>query len=142
LELCQNILSKESTQADKSLGMRRFSIDGIEAESNEVINKIEEVKKVEFCLLPKWKTQIFAIVCIRKLLKISQKPEDFNLKSARKALEDFRSEGKYLDLLIFKLVELIRVSFRTITSNLYELKLEGLLLLKDILEVHAILNLK
>jgi hypothetical protein len=142
LELCQNILSKESTQADKSLGMRRLSLEGIEMESIEVINKIEEPKKEEFSLLPKWKTQIFAIICIRKILEISNKPEDSNLKLARKALEDCQSERKPPDFLIFKLVDLIRVSFGTITSNLYELKLEGLLLLKDILEVCAILLLK
>jgi hypothetical protein len=141
LALCQNILSKGSTQDDESHGMRRVSIEEIEVEPNEVIN-IEDPKKAEFCLLPKWKTQIFAIKCIRKLLEISQKPEDFNLKLAQKSFEDFKSEGKYLDLLIFKLVELIRVSFGTITSNLYELKLEGLLLLKDILEVYCIVNLK
>lgn len=138
LELCQTILSKESSCTDQSLGMRRHSLEEIPAESNEVINKIPESpsQKQEFNLLPKWKTQIFAIICIRKILEISTKPEDTNLKLAWKALEDGQSKGSPPDFLLFKLVDLIRVSFGTITSDLYELKLEGLLLLKDILEVN------
>ena len=142
LDLCQNVLTKgESSKINEnqSLGLRRLSVEeDLPIESSDEISKPPKGPTAGlvvkgFCLLPKWKTQIFAIFCIRKILEISQKPEDHDLKLARKAHEAGISDGKTPDFLLFKLVDLIRVSFGTITSNLYELKLEGLLLLKDIL---------
>ena len=89
-------------------------------------------------LLPRWKTQLFALTCLRKVLlvaSVSGVREHFDLGLARETSATLAEQNQPSDFLIFKLVEFIRVSFSTATANLYELKLEGLLLLKDILQV-------
>lgn len=85
-------------------------------------------------LVPRWRTQVFALSCLRQVIpviKAIEKPEHFDLKQARIS----KDSGKSSDLLILRLADLVRVAFNASTAHVYELCLGGLRFLQDILEV-------
>ncbi|KAJ3107487.1 hypothetical protein HDU97_004083 [Phlyctochytrium planicorne] len=87
-------------------------------------------------LLPRWKTQVFAIQCLRKivvLLSTSGIAEHVDLITARASLSDAKTH----DYLVFRLTDLVKIAFSCATATVYELRLEGLVLLKDVLEAFS-----
>ena len=146
LNLCRSILSK-TNNTNSSNGPPLPRASSVHGEDDDMASPTETApppKKNEtqgglvLILLPRWRTQRFALTCLRKVISVAYASgikEHFNLGLARQRQAKFSDEDVAADYLIFKLVDLIRISFGTATSNLYELKLEGLLLLKDILQV-------
>ncbi|KAJ3105121.1 hypothetical protein HDU96_008688 [Phlyctochytrium bullatum] len=87
-------------------------------------------------LIPRWRTQVFVIQCLRKivlLLSTTNVAEHIDLIAARGKLGD----GKPHDFLVFRLTDLIKIAFSCATATVDELRLEGLNLLNDILEVFS-----
>ncbi|KAI8819328.1 armadillo-type protein [Fimicolochytrium jonesii] len=94
-------------------------------------------KIVLLLLKPRWRTQVFALMCLRRLLKevaLTGVKEHFELGLARTAAE---RAGRRPDYLVFKLADLIRMAFSAATANVKDLRLEGLRLLQDILEIFS-----
>ncbi|KND00764.1 uncharacterized protein SPPG_03877 [Spizellomyces punctatus DAOM BR117] len=94
-------------------------------------------KLVLLLLMPRWRTQGFALACLRQLLFVmrdTKVKEHFDLGLARTAVE---RQGRKLDLLVFRLADLIRMAFSAATANVNDLRLEGLKLLREILEIFA-----
>jgi hypothetical protein len=160
LTLCRSILAKgnssdASGEQDNNGLKSALSDDGLASPTDEQPD--EEVRgspsknpnatpssnsgsPLVFVLLPRWRTQIYALTCLRMVLSITFESgikEHFDLGLARNKVATTDEGDQPTDFLIFKLVELIRISFSTATANLYELKLEGLLFLKDILEKYS-----
>jgi hypothetical protein len=122
IDLCKNILFK-------SAGMNEKNAQEIVEDSDEHEQKPE--KQVAVTLLPRWRTQVFSLDCIELVIsKVLKKnnPADFNLLLAMKSKEDF---------LVFRLSDLIRLSFNSSTASVSFLKLSGLKLLKKILDNFA-----
>ncbi|KAJ3334341.1 hypothetical protein HDU76_000034 [Blyttiomyces sp. JEL0837] len=88
-------------------------------------------------LIPRWQTQTFALSCLRKVLAVainSGIPEHVNFALAR---EKTAANPAHCDYLVMRIAELIRLSFNSSTSTIDNLRLEGLLLLQDVLMIFA-----
>ncbi|KAJ3091723.1 hypothetical protein HK102_013667 [Quaeritorhiza haematococci] len=91
-------------------------------------------------LLPRWRTQVFALALLRQVLnvvKTSDIKEHFDLACARVKKAALLGQGEKPDFLVLRLADLIRVAFNAATANVHDLNLEGLYLLEDILEKYA-----
>ncbi|KAJ3175180.1 hypothetical protein HDU87_006415 [Geranomyces variabilis] len=94
-------------------------------------------KLVLLLLKPRWRTQVFALICLRHILSVISQTsvqEHFDLGLARESAE---KQQRRPDYLVFKLADLIRMAFSAATANVNDLRLEGLRLLQDILEKFA-----
>ncbi|TPX44962.1 hypothetical protein SeMB42_g03131 [Synchytrium endobioticum] len=89
--------------------------------------------KLMMPLLPRWRTQIFALACLRQTISVAKSTgvkAHFDLEIARNAV----STGGRVDYLVLKLADLVRMAFSASTGTVDALRLEGLLVLQDILE--------
>lgn len=84
-------------------------------------------------LIPRWNTQLFALKCINEILNVADNSgikEHFDLILAAKAARRMKIKPDYL---VFRLNDLIRVSFTAATSSINVLRLGGFTLIQDIL---------
>ncbi|KAI7871589.1 armadillo-type protein [Spinellus fusiger] len=85
---------------------------------------------------PKWRTQLFALQCLQKtidLITASGVREHFDLILARKR----RQQAGIGDYLVFRIPDLIRLSFTAATAHVNELRLAGIGLLRMVIERFA-----
>ncbi|KAJ3033026.1 hypothetical protein HDV00_006836 [Rhizophlyctis rosea] len=85
-------------------------------------------------LLPRWRTQKFALTCLRRVLDAVRETkvgEHFDLGLARSSVE---RTGVRQDYLVLRLTDLVRMAFAASTAPVNDLRLEGLVLLQDVLE--------
>ncbi|ORZ22294.1 armadillo-type protein [Absidia repens] len=85
---------------------------------------------------PRWRTQLFALQCLQKTIDLISTyggPEHFNLVLARKR----RQQAGLGDYLVFRVPDLIRLSFTAATAQVNELRLGGIALLKMVIEKFA-----
>ena len=82
---------------------------------------------------PRWRTQLFALECLQKtieLISASGIREHFDLIAARRR----RQQAGLGDFLVFRVPDLIRLSFTAATAHVNELRLAGINLLKLVIE--------
>ncbi|CEP08433.1 hypothetical protein [Parasitella parasitica] len=82
---------------------------------------------------PRWRTQLFALECLQQtieLVYLSGMREHFDLILARKR----RQQAGLGDFLVFRVPDLIRLSFTAATAHVNELRLAGINLLKLVIE--------
>ncbi|KAI8641511.1 armadillo-type protein [Parasitella parasitica] len=82
---------------------------------------------------PRWRTQLFALECLQQTIELvyaSGIREHFNLILARKR----RQQAGLGDFLVFRVPDLIRLSFTAATAHVNELRLAGINLLKLVIE--------
>ncbi|KAJ3337225.1 hypothetical protein HDU93_001415 [Gonapodya sp. JEL0774] len=100
--------------------------------------------KLTVILLPRWKTHLFALFCLRKLIAevfASSRREHVDLALARetkKSLTRVQSETSGQargDFLVLRLNDLIRIAFAAATAPVSDLRLGGLDLLEDLLGI-------
>lgn len=83
---------------------------------------------------PRWRTQLFALQCLQKTIELvsaSGIREHFDLISARKR----RQQAGFGDFLVFRVPDLIKLSFTAATAHVDELRLAGIALLRMVIEV-------
>lgn len=83
---------------------------------------------------PRWRTQLFALECLQKtieLISASGAREHFDFHAARKK----RQQAGLGDFLVFRVPDLIKLSFTAATAHVNELRLAGIALLKMVIEV-------
>lgn len=82
---------------------------------------------------PRWRTQLFALECLQhtiELISASGIREHFDLILARRR----RQQAGLGDFLVFRVPDLIRLSFTAATAHVNELRLAGINLLKMVIE--------
>jgi hypothetical protein len=82
---------------------------------------------------PRWRTQLFALECLQQTIELvsaSGIREHFDLISARRR----RQQAGLGDFLVFRVPDLIRLSFTAATAHVNELRLAGINLLKMVIE--------
>ncbi|KAG2213412.1 hypothetical protein INT47_009085 [Mucor saturninus] len=85
---------------------------------------------------PRWRTQLFALQCLQEtieLISASNIREHFDLIAARRR----RQQAGLGDFLVFRVPDLIRLSFTAATAHVNELRLAGINLLKMVIEKFA-----
>ncbi|KAG5460761.1 MAG: armadillo-type protein, partial [Olpidium bornovanus] len=83
---------------------------------------------------PRWRTQIFALNCLRELIRVIRDepnpfPEHFDFGLARSR----RRAGASTDYLVLRLPDLIKMAFTAATNQVIHMRLEGLQLLKTVI---------
>ncbi|RCI00083.1 hypothetical protein CU098_002114, partial [Rhizopus stolonifer] len=82
---------------------------------------------------PRWRTQLFALECLQQTIKMisaSGTREHFDLILARRR----RQQAGIGDFLVFRVPDLIRLSFTAATAHVNELRLAGIYLLQMVIE--------
>lgn len=85
---------------------------------------------------PRWRTQLFALECLQQTIQLvsnSHIREHFDLIAARRR----RQQAGLGDYLVFRVPDLIRLSFTAATAHVNELRLAGINLLKLVIEKFA-----
>ncbi|CAG8604331.1 6383_t:CDS:10 [Rhizophagus irregularis] len=83
---------------------------------------------------PRWRTQLFALQCLRQVVEVISSSGDkdhFDLVIAKKK----GATGK--DYLVLRVQELIKMAFIASTAVVSEMRLEGLTVLRDVIEKFA-----
>jgi len=148
LVLCKIILSKSGTVGgpsnDTSMAANEqdeddeeyfANVDESDKKPSKVVQFSSKGKNIEVVLLPRWRTHLFALNCLRELLNVIYKTgikAHYDLKIARQIREQ-AGEAR-TDFLVFKLNDLIQMSFGTATAAVIDLRLGGLNVLQDILQ--------
>jgi HEAT repeat-containing protein 5 len=147
IDLCKTILSKggatSSSQEAAAQAVTTADDDddedendvGVKPKGPEKSKKAPEIVKQEkkVILLPRWRTQTFALNCLRKVINVvlaTGKGGHCNLQLARELKECEENH----DYLVFRLGDLVRLAFNSATFYVYEMRLEGLYFLKEVLE--------
>lgn len=128
ISLCQRIINQSAVSA-KSInksGNEGFQDD--EGQSLDVSNG----SSMTTGSTARWRTQLFALQCVHEIIvsvALNGRPENFDGVLARK--NGIRSDV----LLISKVPDLIRLAFSASTATTSEVRLQGLIVLKDVVEV-------
>lgn len=83
----------------------------------------------------RWRTQLFALQCLHEVFVTVQKSgrlEHFDLDRARAVRANRRS------LLVTRVADLIKMAFTASTAQVMEIRLEGLVVLRDVIEVRLL----
>ncbi|KAF9419120.1 hypothetical protein BGZ94_009514 [Podila epigama] len=93
---------------------------------------VERAGKVAPALPPRWRTRIFALECIRQVIDVvatSGIQDHFNLSVARRKNKNFGA-----DFLVLKVADLIKMTVYAASTPIQEIRMEGLLLLRQTIE--------
>ncbi|KAF9435968.1 hypothetical protein BGZ76_005110, partial [Entomortierella beljakovae] len=92
----------------------------------------ERAGKVAPALPPRWRTRIFALECIRQVIDVvanSGIDDHFDLVVARRKKKNFGA-----DFLVLKVADLIKMTVYAASTPIQEIRMEGLLLLRQTIE--------
>ncbi|KAJ3190081.1 hypothetical protein HDU85_000372 [Gaertneriomyces sp. JEL0708] len=149
LDLCKTLLSKAGAHVTASAAVplpknELEDDDGFIQETDDAVAPsdtahaaVPNAAQVLLLLIPKWRTQAFAMVCFRLVLKTvaeTRIPEHFDLRLARRSAMNL---SKRPDYLVFRLSDMIRIAFSAATATVDDLRLEGLKVLEDLLQRYA-----
>ncbi|KAL5034281.1 hypothetical protein BDV3_003842 [Batrachochytrium dendrobatidis] len=108
--------------------------------ASHIVNIGRKSSNIVVVLLPRWRTQTFALTCLRTVINVvlaTESSEHLDMATARSVRKARTAAGKTSDFLVFRLVDLIRMAFNSSTSNINDLRLGGLFLLHDVLEKYS-----
>ncbi|KAF9207309.1 hypothetical protein BGZ49_000724 [Haplosporangium sp. Z 27] len=97
-----------------------------------VLTTTPERVKVAPALPPRWRTRIFALECIRQVIDVvanSGIADHFDLVVARRKKKNFGA-----DFLVLKVADLIKMTVYAASTPIQEIRMEGLLLLRQTIE--------
>ena len=135
IDLCKDVLLK--TVPDFLFCATQSEVDVLEDDAPGLT--IVQDSKKQMAILPRWRTQLFAMDCILNVIDIVMKrnlPEDLDLQLARGFVLDDGSA----DLLVLRLPALIGLSFNLATGTVSFLKLSGLILMLKLMKVNVLID--
>lgn len=133
IDLCQRIMSRTtaSQQASESVSKSAALADD-EGQSLSIGMGGDSVGSSQGNLTSRWRTQLFALQCLHSICTIvarSGRREHLDIPFAR-------SRGLVLSsLLVSRVPDLIKMAFTASAAYVTEIRLEGLVLLRDVIEV-------
>lgn len=133
IDLCQRIMSRTtaSQQASESVSKSAALADD-EGQSLSIGMGGDSVGSSQGNLTSRWRTQLFALQCLHSICTIvarSGRREHLDIPYAR-------SRGLVLSsLLVSRVPDLIKMAFTASAAYVTEIRLEGLVLLRDVIEV-------
>ncbi|CAG8605848.1 6771_t:CDS:10, partial [Racocetra fulgida] len=151
VELCRKVMSKTGSVAsagapiepptlditgdggdeDEGFGIEQSSGVNVAAQRRRSLEKKTHLSSDTVQIPPRWRTQLFALQCLHHVVEIihaSGDKDHFDLAIAKKG----KQAGK--DYLVLKVAELIKMAFTASTAVVGEMRLEGLTLLRDLIE--------
>ncbi|CAG8467294.1 7812_t:CDS:10 [Ambispora gerdemannii] len=153
VELCRKVMSKTGSVASAgapvqppSLDIGRGDDDIIDEEGDgfdigqtiAIPPKHRNLEKTTASdavqIPPRWRTQFFALRCLHQVVEaiyVNGNKDHFNLAKAKEG----KREGK--DYLVLRIADLIKMAFTASTAVVSEMRLEGLTVLRDVIEKFA-----
>ncbi|CAG8601056.1 5210_t:CDS:10, partial [Ambispora leptoticha] len=150
VELCRKVMSKTGSVASAGapieppsldLGMGDDDIIDEEGEGfdirqpNALPPNLEKTTASDAVQIPpRWRTQFFALQCLHRVVEviyINGSKDHFNLAKAKEG----KRAGK--DYLVLRVADLIKMAFTASTAVVSEMRLEGLTVLRDVIEKFA-----
>jgi hypothetical protein len=132
IDLCQRILSRGASQASgKSSIQRTTGLRDEEGESLGIDLPPEQGGSVS-ALSSKWKTQLFALRCLHLVFETvgrSGRKEHFDIGYAR------AQRLPTTHLLASRVTDLIKMAFTASAAHVTDIRLQGLVVLRDIIDV-------
>lgn len=128
INLCQRIISQSAVSAKT---VNKSSNVGFQDDEGQSLD-VSSGSAITTGSTARWRTQLFALQCVHEIINSvasSGRPENFDAVLARQ--HGIRSEA----LLISKVPDLIRLAFSASTATTSEVRLQGLIVLKDVVEV-------
>ncbi|KAK9765362.1 hypothetical protein K7432_006370 [Basidiobolus ranarum] len=140
LDICKRILSKSSSDSNlvenKGADMEEYGDDSAAFTAADVpTTSSGQVSAEDFSKLPsRWRAQLFALDCLRVIVNSLAKGDEKAHFDMVYAKEKFPSNTGYL---VYRLPELIKMSFVAATSSIIQIRLDGLSLLRDLIKHFA-----
>ncbi|KAJ7604033.1 clathrin-coated vesicle protein [Roridomyces roridus] len=131
IDLCQRIMSR-TTASQQVVDAASQGLRDDEGESLNFATSQDGGRKLS---TSRWRTQLFALECLHKICTIvasSGRKEHLDIKYAR-TLGVTSTSG----LLFSRVPDLIRMAFTASTAYVTEIRLEGLVVLRDVIEIFA-----
>jgi hypothetical protein len=131
IDLCQRIMSRSagtSRPAETATSFVDEETQGIGLDAEEGARPGAATSRT----MSRWRTQLFALQCLHEVFLTVAKSgrlEHFDIARARAVRANRRG------LLITRVADLIRMAFTASTAQVMEIRLEGLVVLRDVIEV-------
>lgn len=128
INLCQRIISQSAVS---SKTVNKSNTDGYQDDEGQSLD-VSNTSAISTGTIARWRTQLFALQCVHEIINSvasSGRPENFDAVLARQ--NGIRSEA----LLVSKVPDLIRLAFSASTATTSEVRLQGLIVLRDVVEV-------
>ncbi|ORX97701.1 ARM repeat-containing protein [Basidiobolus meristosporus CBS 931.73] len=138
-DICKKILSKTSSESSgehKATDTDEYGDDSVAFTATATSASASGQSTTEdFSKLPsRWRAQLFALDCLREIVILLAKSDEKAHFDMVYAKETFPSNSGFL---VFRLPELIKMSFVAATSSIIQIRLDGLSLLSDIIKHFA-----
>ncbi|KAK0203615.1 clathrin-coated vesicle protein [Desarmillaria ectypa] len=134
IDLCQRIMSRTTASQQVADAATRQNMRDDEGESLSVGITQDGGDGVHAHLTSRWRTQLFALQCLHQICSIvaeSGRKEHVDVIFAR--AQGIPTSG----LLISRVTDLIKMAFTASTAYVTELRMEGLVVLRDVIQIFA-----
>ena len=130
IDLCQRIMSRTTAAKQAADAADAGSFSFMDEESQGLGVEADAAKSTR--TTSRWRTQLFALQCLHQIsstLAESGQRKHFDAGTAKASGSNTRS------LLIGRVADLIRMAFTASTAPVMEIRLEGLVVLRDVIKV-------
>jgi hypothetical protein len=144
IDLCQRIMSRSASSAKREDAVDSSAPAGLADEEAQGLG-IDDAEgggarpgAATARASSRWRTQLFALECLHEVFLTvvkSGRREHFDINRARAVRANRRG------LLITRVADLIKMAFTASTAQVMEIRLEGLVVLKDVIDVRFPLSL-
>ncbi|KAJ7205156.1 clathrin-coated vesicle protein [Mycena haematopus] len=134
IDLCQRIMSRTTASQQVADAASGQGLRDDEGESLNFAMSQDGATGGRKSSTSRWRTQLFALECLHKICTIvasSGRKEHLDIKYARSL--GITSSG----LLVSRVPDLIKMAFTASTAYVTEIRLEGLVVLRDVIEIFA-----
>lgn len=132
IDLCQRIMSRTTASQQASDTAKGGAQADDEGESLSVGMAQDSASATHGGLTSRWRTQLFALQCLHNICTVvahSGRREHFDIPFAR-------SQGlAQSTLLVSRVADLIKMAFTASAAYVTEIRIEGLVVLRDVIEV-------
>ncbi|KAK4046606.1 hypothetical protein OIV83_005976 [Microbotryomycetes sp. JL201] len=138
IDLCQQIMSRStgSKAADDTATATVASSGLVDEESQGLgVDSGSSAGPSAVRMTSRWRTQLFALQCLHEVfdtVKKSRRREHFDIARARALRANKRT------LLISRVGDLIKMAFTASTAQVMQIRLEGLVVLRDVIEASGV----
>ncbi len=135
IDICQRIMSHTTaSQQASNAAMKRGDILDDEGQSLSVGTTGDSVQS-DSRLVARWRTQLFALQCLHKIcvqVGSSGRREHVDARYAQKLGVSMSG------LVVSRVADLVKIAFTASAANVMEIRLEGLTVLQDTIEVRVV----
>jgi hypothetical protein len=132
IDLCQRIMAKTTAASQQAISATDSKTSGLQDDEAESLGAQVGGDAKKSHSTARWRTQLFAMECLHTICTIvaaSGRREHIDLRFAKQ--QGIQPKG----LLVSRVADLIKMAFSASAAYVMEIRLTGLLVLKDVIEV-------